>query len=284
MKRGDFQELGLVFPFPDSTQYAVGPDLASSVQFIGAAVSHAESGQTETVLQQLDSFPDRAFVRNVAMYLFGSTRKLEYLDYAEAAPYPNDTGSKMRPLSRSAIQHYFAGEVQLPDDGAHTPTDEDIRQVRENVWGHMTSIRVALQAAGGQSVAALKVDYDNETRVSIQKLAQVGDFEVARDLATGCFTPYGGLRARETHDEAVVGVIGRAKSPAELWGLEALTRTCFETFGSFEARQIYDKTALKFVGKCIATGDLATAAELHRRMLTSSGKSLSARMLQACQV
>jgi len=268
--------------FPDANLFQ---DLSveCTVQFIGAAIFHAEKGQGEEVRQQLSIFPDKVLSRNIALYLCGATNDDAYtilidnlqiepgiVEMSEVAKEAFYTHFETKPPK---INNDIPGELHRESAQSVSDFEEKLQEVRMDVWSSLSNIRNTLQSSSGVELKETKRAYDVELSISVKKLADVSDFESARDLSTGALTVDGRSAAAAEYDECVRIAFLRASSPKEILSLQSLINTTFTPYGGYSCGLEYDNRVLSVMNTLTGPENLETARSLANSCQGSYGIS-----------
>lgn len=269
----------IVFPFPEAHMLENGVDIPAAVQFIGAVVTHAEAGHpTEEVLVRFRQLPDKVFARNVALYAFGITKDEAFRGFVDKLDYEGVT--EMSQESQQALAIYFglarssADASSVKMEVRREVTEEDVDQVRAEVWEALSPLRAEVQNADSlQEQTDAKTRYDEEITRSLHKLADVDDFAVALDLSTGTLTKNGKLAAQVQYDSLVYQRIKRIQSMTELTELRELSLSTFTPYGQYAAKGAYDQAVMSAMEGMRGEVDLDAARNLAGSCLEAYGKA-----------
>ena len=271
---------GLAFPFPDKRVFENGLDVINTVQFIGAAITHAEIGRVEETQEHLELLSDKVFAKNMALYLYGVTSQVPFKEFADGVKLTDEAA--MQDVSREAITAYFRLDNRSPESQQSTDTAQaDKEAVREEVWFNLASLRIAIENSEGVELAHAKELYDEELTRSISKLIKAADFEVAHDMATGSLTKTGQQTNFAEYDRLIVNSIRSSSGGTALVRAQALSLTTFTYFGSLKAKEAYGRQVITTIRSMHSEADLEIASTLAASCTDEYGRSESKRAVDS---
>jgi hypothetical protein len=256
------------------------PDFNVTVQFIGSAVFNAENGWSDVATEQIGSFPDRALAKNIASFVYGSTGDETYRVLADSIELPS--GYVPNIISSAALNAYFDLDSPQPIDTVLTSpragqekefTEQEADQIRQATLINIDMAYNNVKLATPEEKPAAVEAFDREIKTSIEKLAEITDFTLARKLVDKSQTNDSKNDAQARYDFLVEKHVAAVNS---IEGLAEARRLCYTVFSSYwelKTRQAYDIQVLGIMKTLKSESDINTAAILAGSCIGESGPS-----------
>ncbi|MBP9738059.1 hypothetical protein KBD20_00050 [Candidatus Saccharibacteria bacterium] len=279
------------FPFPDQVLLedieVINPDVVK--QYIAAAESHADLGDTETVVEKLRLFPDPDFAAKMALRLGEDTESRSLLELAREL----DTSERMAQRAGAAllsilIKGQEASQPAEPvaeevEDSSEPQTEVDEKKDvlgkvgKERVEEMNAELRLLKETIKSEKTQNgrnnAQVAFDRHVLRLLTEAGSAGDIDLAGRLRALPVTQNGRNTAQIAFDRHVLRLLTEAGIAGDIDRAEQLATLTVTQNGRNNAQVTFDRHLLNEIKKAIHTNRPDEAKSLSGKLKTQNGRN-----------